>query len=537
MKAMLKDRCAFPIAALAFLYCCNLHAQTAITTYHGDPQRTGWNSHETVLTPANVASSSFGHIATITLDDQVDAQPLVVPNQTIQGVTGARTVVYVTTENNTVYAIDGAIGAVLKTRHLAPPVPKPLSCGNNGPNVGINSTGTIDHASNTLYVMVYTQTASGPQYNLHALDLSTLADHSGSPVVVSASQTLTNGLAFPFNAKYQRQRPALLEANNRIYAGFGSFCDFSANQSRGWVLSWNTGSLSPLAPDQLTNKLSTSNASACTYANNHPCFLSSVWMSGYGLAADPTGNIYYTTGNSASGTVNAGSNIGESAVEMSANLSAVLHNFTPADANKLDTDDADFGSGGIMVLPDQTGSTFPHLAVAAGKDARLFVLNRDHMGGFNTTDYPNSVNVGACWCGPSFFESSSGPRVVSSGGSQVQTWSLTTSGGKPALAHVATAPAIEANHQDPGFFTSISSNGTASNTAIIWAVGRAAGTDLHLTLYAYNATPSGATLPLLWSGVAGSWPNSGGNSNIVPTVANGFVYVASNKQLQIFGIL
>jgi hypothetical protein len=88
----------------------------------------------------------------------------------------------------------------------------------------------------------------------------------------------------------------------------------------------------------------------------------------------------------------------------------------------------------------------------------------------------------------------------------------------------------------PGFFTTVSSNGTNSNTAIIWAIGRPTGTDNHVTLYAFSGTKSGTTLPLLWSGSAGTWPNLGGNANLVPTVANGMVYVASYKQLAIFGI-
>ena len=208
-------------------------AQTSVVTYHNNPQRTGWNSTETTLTPAIVASS-FGNLAIVPLDDQVDTQPLVVPNQTIQGA-GVHTVVYVTTEGNTVYAIDSNTGAILKSRNLGVPVPKPLGCANNGPNVGINGTGTIDTATSTLYVLAYINGPSGPIYQLHALDLATLADHSGSPITVTATQMLQGGSSYAFNPSVQRQRPGLLEANGRIYAGFGSFCDFSASQSRGWL--------------------------------------------------------------------------------------------------------------------------------------------------------------------------------------------------------------------------------------------------------------------------------------------------------------
>ncbi|MGD0292180.1 MAG: hypothetical protein ABSC63_21535, partial [Candidatus Binataceae bacterium] len=134
-----------------------------------------------------------------------------------------------------VYAIDVHSGTVLLSPNFGTPVPMPLGCNNNGPNVGINSTPVIDLTSNTLYVMVYTQDPSGPAYRLHALDLGSLTDKV-TPQVVTASHSLTDGTTFAFNATYQRQRPGLLLANGSIYAGFGSFCDYGANLSRGWLL-------------------------------------------------------------------------------------------------------------------------------------------------------------------------------------------------------------------------------------------------------------------------------------------------------------
>jgi hypothetical protein len=543
-------------------------SQTSVITYHNDRQRTGWNSAEIILTPATVASR-FGHIVTVPLDDQVDTQPLVVPNQTIEGM-GVHSVVYVTTEGNTVYAIDAADGAILKQRNLGVPVPMPLNCFNNGPNVGINGTATIDPIAGTLYVLVYIQDGKTPRYDLHALDLANLADRPGSPIVVQATRN-GNGTKYTFQAGLQRQRAALLDAQGRIFAGFGSFCDLSAPldttttpphttppksgpHSRGWLLSWDKTSLALDSPHELTNRLPTSNTSICVWSGNEPCFLSSIWMSGYGLAVDSSGDIYFTTGNTASGTYDSVSNIAESAVRMSGGLTQVVDFFTPSDHDMLDEGDNDYGSGGLLVLPDQPATfPFPHLAVGAGKDGRMFVLNRDAMGKLSTPDTPQNVYIGNCWCGPSYFRSSAGPRVVSSGGApvpkttptqwqnRVMTWAPTVSLGKPSLALVASSPLLETNVQDPGFFTSVSSNGTAPNTAIIWAVGRAACdqptcTSFHVTLYAFNATPSAGVLPQLWAGVAGSWPNTGGNANIIPTVANGRVYVASNKELQIFGL-
>ena len=152
----------------------------AVATYHYDNQRTGWNGHETKLTPANVGSPVFGFgvLAEVVLDDQVDAQPLVVPNQQITAgpAPGAYQVVYVATEANTIYAIRASNGAVLPKRTLGTPVSTPIGCNLNGPNVGINSTPVIDVATQTLYVVAYTLMSGLPTYQVFALNLNDLAD-------------------------------------------------------------------------------------------------------------------------------------------------------------------------------------------------------------------------------------------------------------------------------------------------------------------------------------------------------------------------
>jgi hypothetical protein len=513
---------------------CAVHfaAAQAITTYHVDNNRTGWNSHETVLTPANVGSSSFGLLHAVVLNDQVDAQPLFVPkvNITAGKSQGIHDVVYVATEGNTVYAIDAESGAILLSPNFGTPVARPLGCGNNGPNVGINSTPVIDLSSNTLYVMVYTQDSTGPAYRIHALDLGSLTDQVTAQLVV-ASHTLLDGTTFGFNATYQRQRPALLLANGTVYASFGSFCDRSANISRGWLLGWSTGSLAPLPSNQLLDTLATS---PDTY------FLSSIWMSGYGPATDDAGNILFVTGNSDySGTTYDGvSNIQESVVKVSPDLSTVLDVFTPSNQASLDATDQDFGSGGVMVLPDQPGSR-PHLAVAAGKVGSMFLMNEDALGGYSTqtNNVLGTYSIGGCWCGESYFVDPKDGlgRVVASGGLKVLVYKVQTTGA-PTLSRVSQSPGIVSTVQDAGFFTTISSNGTAN--PIIWALSRptsSAGNPLYL--YAFN--PESVTknsMKQLAKLVGGQWPNTGGNANLVPVVANGEVFVASHSQLRIFGI-
>ena len=505
-------------------------AQTAVTTYHNDNYRTGWNSSETALTPATVASSSFGLLATVAVDDQVDAVPLVVPgvNITAGSNQGTHDVVYIATGNDTVYAIDADAGTVLLTQSLGKPVSSPLGCNNNGPNVGVDSTPVIDISSNTIYVMAYTQDATGPAYRIHALDLGSLTDKV-TPTIVSASHTLMNGTTFAFNATYQRQRPGLLLANGNVYAGFGSFCDYAANLSRGWLLGWNAATLAPLSANQLNDTRTISPNSF---------FLSSIWMSGYGLAADDSGNILFVTGNSDySGTTYDGvSNIQESAVKVSPNLTNVLDVFTPSNQATLDQEDKDFGSGGLLILPDQTGS-MPHLAVAAGKYGAMYFMDEDNLGGYLTTrnNVLGTYTIGNCWCGQSYFvdPSDGAARVVTSGGRTVKVWKLQTSP-KPKLTQV-TQSAVMPGAQNPGFFTSVSSSGNAS--PIIWALSRPLSQRSNaIGLYAFNPESGGTTMTQIFYASAGAWPNYGGDLNQAPVVANGKVYVASNKQLQIFGL-
>jgi hypothetical protein len=499
-------------------------APIAVTTYHYDMLRTGWNHAETSLSAANFPST-FGVLQTVALDDQVDAQPLVVPGLQIAG--AQHDVVYVVTESNSVYAIDASTGAILMQRNLGPPVPTPLSCGNNGPNVGITSTPVIDLKRGVMYLIAYINGAH-PTYQIHALSLTTLADWV-APRTVHATQTLTDGTTFAFNATYQRQRPGLLEFNGVIYAGFGSFCDFSANLSRGWVLGWKAGTLNALPHAELNDSQATSPTSF---------FLSSVWMSGFGVAA-ANNQIFFSTGNSdcnfydspelcpSQSTYDGVTNIQESVVSMQPDLSQRVGVFTPSNVFQLDIEDADLGAAGVLLVPTQPGSW--NLATIVSKDGRLFLLDRDSL----STALDMHQLADGCWCGPSYFHGSDGiGRVVSSAGATLQTWQIQTSP-TPNLVPEATAT-VQQSEQDPGFFTVVSSNASHIDTAIIWAVARPSGAQ-PLTLYAFAAAQINGSLTQLYSSPAGSWPNLGGNANIVPVVANGKVYVAAYKTLMIFG--
>lgn len=503
-----------------------------VTTYHYDNQRTGWNQIEPGLTAKRVKSSQFMMLASRKLDDQVDAQPLVLGNQMIAG-HGRHEVVYVATESNSIYALDANSGRILLQANFGPPIPYtslPGSCNNNGPNIGINSTPTIDPATGTIYVMTDTLESGNAVYRIHALDPSTLTD-TVPPVVVAATGVLSNGSTYHFNPYTARSRAALLVANGNVYAAFASYCDEAANDSRGWVLGWNLGSLTPLASNQLNDKRKHS-------TNDY--FLSSVWMSGYGLAAGLTGDIYFVTGNSdpSGDSYDPVNNLTESVVQVSSDLSTVESTFTPMDPSYgwkvLDMYDEDFGSGGVMLLPPQPGST-TNMAVAAGKVGQMYLLNADDLtnGKANGGKAFAVYDIGGCWCGQSYYKDSDGVgRVVTSGGTSVEVWKVMTGGTKPRLVFKSQPGSVD-DGQDPGFFTSISSNGSNKGTTVIWAVSRPTDSNpAHISLYAFDPDKN----TTLFSGVAGSWPNTGGNSNIVPVVANGKVYVASDQTLAIFGL-
>ena len=491
-------------------------------TYHYDNKRTGWNTNEIILN-GNIVKSirtsfPFGLLHTVPLDEKVSAQPLVVPNQFIAGV-GNRDVVYVVTEANTVYAIDATTGAILTSRNLGPAVSNRLfNCGDNGPLQGITSTPSIDTAQNGMYLIAYTMDSTDPAHpvpvhRLHLIDLSTLADKV-SPVTISASHTLADGKPYYFLSRVTRQRAGLVEANGNIYAGFASHCDFYQDQSRGWLLGWNATTLASLPANDLVNRVHTSSQ----------YYLTSIWMSGFGVASDFDGNLYAVTGNTdpAGHTFNFPNNLSKSAIKISGDLTTVLGAFTPDNVDALDHGDLDFGSGGIMLLPDQQGST-PQLAVAAGKDGDMFLLDRDNMKKIAVFE------VGPCWCGPSYFEGSDGvSRIVASGGNTLKIWKLGSSGGGPTLIEESSTE-IE-NGQRGGFFTSVSSNLRDLNSVIIWAVARPVNSTSPLMLYAFDAKGN-----QLYKAPAGQW-GVNGIAYSMPVVANGKVYVGSNRELAIFGL-
>lgn len=507
-----------------------------VLTYHGDNLRTGWFSAEIHLTVSNVNATSFGLLKMVKLDGRVDAEPLYVSQQAIQN-KGVHNVIYVATENNSVYAIDADDGSALWKRRFGTPVPYSYKSYDDNvfPVMGILGTPVIDRTAGNLYFVADAYNGSVDLFRLHAISLSTGKDVV-PPVTIKLTAKLANGATWTFNPQYHLQRPGLLLANGSIYVAFGSNGDINPDQSRGSIVRYDATTLARLTRE-VTDTLAQDTTSY---------YLSSIWQSGYAPAADENGDVYFSTGNSdpSRPTYSASFNRPDSVVHLSGDLISLMDSFTPSDYFFLDGEDLDLGSAGMILIPAQTGS-IPNLAVGGSKDGRAFLLNRDNLGGYTEGGPDNvvqTVEQGACWCGPAYFVGSDGsPHVLTGGGNGVTDWLLQTSPSVQLIEGSSTGPgAADGLPEYGGAIPVVSSNGTTPGTAIVWFIQKPQTSSDNdpgtpVTLMAYDATNLQNQLVSIQ---AGTWTHAvNSNANIVPTVANGKVYVASNKQVQVFGLL
>jgi hypothetical protein len=446
-----------------------------VLTQHNDLARTGANTAETILTPANVNSNTFGKLFTDSVDGQVYAQPLYVENLGISG--GAHNVVFVCTENNSVYAFDADVaGAAYWQVTLG--TPYTATCTDLTPVVGITGTPVIDLSSGTMYLD--TKQAAGPAHLLHALDISTGNEKFGGPVTVSASG---------FTADVQHQRPGLLLLNGVVYLCFGSHCD--QGSYHGFVLGYSATNLSLLYSFNTTSAGSQG----------------AIWSGGMAPAADSGGNIYIMTGN---GDFDGSANFGESMVKLSGSL-AVQDYATPSDWDSLNSVDRDFGAGGPVLLPT-------HYAVCMGKDGKIYLADVNNMGQVgNFTQVFSAQSVGdtvgkspVYWQGP-------GRQYVFALHSNSKTKSFQFTGTNILTTPLGTAT-FSQNDRCGGL--SLSANGTTNG--ILWEIGSDSN------LRAYDAVNFPA---LLWTGSVGTYVKM-----TCPTIANGKVYVGTSNNLGVWGL-
>lgn len=347
-----------------------LLGQTPITTWHYDNGRSGADTTETLLTPSNVNTKSFGKLFTLPVDGYIVGHPLYLPGISISG--GTHNVVYVATMHDSVYAFDadnGSTTPLWMTSLLSyspagatsvPAAAVKKDAGTTGwTELGIISTPIINSATNTLYAVAETYESGKVVHRLHALDVPTGLEKFGGPVTISATYTL-NGVTTTFTDLNQMNRPALLMANGHIYIAFGSNGN-NATPCQGWVLSYNSGTLRQEG----------------AYTVEPGKVLASIWQKGAGLSADTAGNIYAESGE---GPYAPGTNLSSSVQKLSqtGTTLAIADWFTPYNQDYLSENDLDLDDG-ILILPDQPGP-YPHELITAGKEGTIYVLNRDNMG-------------------------------------------------------------------------------------------------------------------------------------------------------------
>jgi len=499
---------------------------TGVLTWHNDNQRTGQNLGEIILTPSNVNKVQFGKLATYPVDGQIYAQPLYVNNVTIPG-QGVHNVVYVATENDNVYAFDadGLSATPLWQDSFINPDNgiTAVPCGATGactaiaPVFGITGTPVIDGLSGTLYLVAFTAENGTYVQRLHALDITTGAEKFGGPVEIEASVPGTGGGSsggmVKFDAIHESQRTALLLSKGIVYMGWGTF---AYPPWHGWIMGYNAENLKQ----------------AVVFNDTPNGRRGGLWGSGAGFAADSDGFVYAVTGDGTFDGNTGGVDYGDSFLKLSPIPGgfSVPDYFTPSNQAYLSTNDLDIASGGAMLIPPQPGP-YAHEIVGGGKEAIIYVLDRDGLGGYATPDKTIQsipTTAGGYWSSPAYWHNS----VYYAGSSDtLSRYSITN--GLLSATPVTRSPI---SFKYPGATPAISAHGTQNG--IVWLVS-CAGLPKGgppAVLYAFAA--ANVAKVLYGSKQAGTRDQPGpGAKFAVPTIINGKVYIGTQTDLDIYGLL
>lgn len=512
---------AFPLSLCLVLLSAavpSYSAGPAVVTYQYSNSRIGANTQETILTQTNVNVATFGKKFSYNVDGYIYAQPLYVPSLTING--AVHNVVYVVTENNSIYAFDADGGGQLWHHFIDTPVPcTPIHGCGVAPALGITSTPVIDLSLGRIYVEGRTAPKSGGYFHgLHALDITTGNEVPGSPVVISAS---VKGSGYDhdangninFNPTTENNRSALLELNGVIYVAFASLGD--ADPYHGWILGYDAKTLQQLYV-------------FCVTPNGGR---GGIW--GGALASD--GKYIYASVGNGTWDGNASQDWGNSYLKLapSGSTLAVVDYFTPFNVQTLNNEDLDLGSAMAPLLPWLSGP-YPHEMVGAGKEGRIYVVNRDSMGNFNpnsdniiqeipnalgqhtTHTFERSYSTPAYWGGWVYFI-----------GTDDNVRSFKVSSGLWTTTPTAISPQT---YPFPGANPTISANGLTNG--ILWAVQRGSPA----VLRAYKANNVGhelydTTQNATRDGIPELMPKFN-----PPLVVNGKVYVGTTTRLIVYGL-
>ncbi len=498
-----------PIPGL-FLLPGLIWGQVSVTTYHNDNARTGQNLAEVVLTPQNVKAGAFGKRFSQPVDGLILGQPLIVPGVNVAG-KGVHDVAVVATAHGTIYAFDAddaagsntaplwQISAIDTASGAAPVTAVQVKCAVILPELGIVGTPVIDAASQTVYAVSFSQTGGKNfEFSLHAIDLTSGAERAGSPVEIAPPG---------FVPIEHKQRGALLLSGGTVYVPFGSNCD--NKPYHGWLMAYDAKTLKQTAVFNAT-------------LNGGE---GSFWNGGAGPAADTQGNVYHM---SANGDFDAAQqNYGDTFVKLTgAPGLQVADYFTPFNQSYLDLNDIDVGSAGPVLLPDEVGNAeHPHLLVGAGKEGRIYLLDRDHLG--HAQYNLDSLAVQSL---PVLGHSLFGSMAYYQGSLYVATEYSPLRAYHVANASVITQPSSQSSFTTAalGATPSISANG--SGNGLVWILAGPTG-----ELQAYDAANLGHMVyssSTLAGDAPGSWVEF-----TVPTIADGKVYVGTQDHLVVYGLL
>lgn len=500
-----------------------------VATYHNDALRSGLNSKETILTLANVNAQHFGRIGFWSVDGKVDAQPLYLAHLPLPGL-GSRNVLYVATEHDSFYAFDADHGTQLWKVSLlesGESTSDDRGCGQVIPEIGVTATPVIDRTRGphgVIYVVAMSKDSAGNYFQrLHALDAALGTELFGGPHLIQASYPGTGdnraGARVVFDPKQYKERSALLLLDAKIYLGFASHCDI--RPYTGWIMAYDAATL-----DQTGVLNVTPNGSE-----------GAIWQSGAGLAADPSGDVYFLDANGTfDTTLNAAKfpvkgDFGNAFLKISTagGRLAVADYFAMHDTLRQSAVDNDLGSGGALILPDlrDRSGRVVHLALGAGKDSVVYVVDRDSMGKFNVNrdevyqELHNALS-GRVFSAPVYFNHT---VYFGAAGDALKAFLITNA----RLSNLASSSSAH-TFGFPGTSPAISANGSADG--IVWAIENASPAVLH----AYDATDLGKEL--YNSNQAGARDHFGpGNKFMTPTVVDGKVFVGTPSGVAVFGLL
>jgi outer membrane protein assembly factor BamB len=524
LHRLILGRCSlFCVLALA----APLALSQDVRTYHNNNARTGLNSSETILTPSNVNSASFGRLFTLSVDGRVDAEPLYLSAVSISSIT--RNLLIVATEHGSVYAFDADTGSLvwhITTLKSGETASDDRGCSQVTPEIGITSTPVIRRPTGSngiIYVVAMSKDSSGNYHQrLHALDATTGGELYKGPVDITAKFPGTgdnsSGGFVIFDPAQYKERSGLLLLGSNVYLAWASHCDI--RPYTGWIMAYNA---TTLLQKSVLNVTPNGNEGA-------------IWGAGAGLTSDSSGNIFFLDANgvfdstlSSRGFPSSG-DYGNAFIRLTTQSGLAVADYFEMDNEQQENNsDTDLGSGGAILLPPikDSAGTFWNLAAGAGKDSNLYLVDRTSMGKFNSGSNKiyqelSGVLPGGIWSMPAYFN---GKLYYGPVGQPILAFQFKN-------AKLLTAPVAQTitAFGYPGVTPSISSN--KNQNGIVWALQNGAPAVLH----AYDATD----LHELYNtnqAANGRDHFGAGNKFITPLIINGKVYVGTTNGVGVFGLL